>query len=152
MSGSEFLKPEFAWIVIGLLLLILEFVTPGLVIGFFGAGALLVGVLCFLTELSLNVQIVAFLVASVGMLATLRSVLSSALSMDDSGAESEDAREVVGDRAKVIQAITPELGGRVEYRGSQWRAEAAEAIPPGETVAVLGRENLTLHVKTLGHA
>ncbi len=146
MNWHELWRPEFVWTVIGLVLLLAEFALPGVVIGFFGAGALGVGAICYLTELSLHAQLLLFLILSVGMMASLRSLLTRSLAGTQ---EDGDVQDVVGESARVIQAITPEAGGRVEFHGSPWQAQATEAIPRGATVAIVGRDNLTLQVKAV---
>ena len=145
MTWNDLLQPEVVWTLVGMGMLIAEFVMPGLVIVFFGLGAILVGGICLFAELSLNEQLVVFLVSSVGMLISLRNSLTNAL-LDD---EPDDATEVVGERAKVVQTITPGSLGRVEFHGSRWRAESMEAIQQGATVEIVGRDNLTLLVKSV---
>ena len=149
MNWNDLLKPEIVWLMIGVVLLIFEFAVPGLVLFFFGLAALLVGALCYAFDLSLNAQIVLFLVSSVGMLVSLRQSLSRVFPGHaiDSEFVSEDALEVVGERAKVIQAISPQAAGKVEFHGARWRAACTCAIPEGRTVEVLGRDNLTLLVQ-----
>ena len=149
MNWNDLLKPEIVWLMIGVVLLILEFAVPGLVIFFFGLAALLVGALCYAFNLSLNAQLVLFLVSSVGMLISLRQSLSRVFlgHATDSEFTSEDALEVVGERVHVIQAIAPQAAGKVEFHGAQWRAACACAVPEGHTVEVVGRDNLTLLVQ-----
>ena len=40
---KDFMKPEIIWVLVGLLLLLMEFAVPGLIIFFFGLGAWVVG-------------------------------------------------------------------------------------------------------------
>jgi membrane protein implicated in regulation of membrane protease activity len=149
MGWQGLFEPGVVWILIGLALLIAEFAVPGLAIAFFGLGALLVGAICFFADLSLNMQIVIFLAGSLGMLVSLRNSLARLLQGSASEAEMEDAAEVVGQRVQVVQAITPQAAGRVEFHGSKWRAESTESLPAGATVVIVGRDNLTLLVKPL---
>ena len=150
MSWSDVLNPEIVWLIIGLVLLILEFAVPGLVIFFFGLGALLVGALCYAFNLSLNAQIVLFLVSSVGMLISLRQSLSRVFLGHATDSEvSEDALEVVGERVKVIQPISPQATGKVEFHGAQWQAACTCAVPEGRTVEVVGRDNLNRDLITI---
>ncbi len=51
---------------------------------------------------------------------------------------------LIGSAAEVSQALTPE--GRVRLRGEIWRARAAEAVPIGARVRVIGVDGLTLEV------
>ena len=73
----EFLKPEVIWFVVGVVLLIMEFAVPGLIIFFFGVGAWIVALVCFLTDISLNAQLLIFISSSVLCLLCLRKWLKS---------------------------------------------------------------------------
>ena len=72
---SEWLKPELIWFIAGLVMLLLEFAMPGLIIFFFGAGAILVAVICLFFDISVNAQLGIFLVSSLLLLRGLRRYL-----------------------------------------------------------------------------
>jgi len=148
---KEFLKPEIIWFLVGLALLIMEFMLPGLIIAFFGVGACIVAIVCLITEVSLNAQLIIFIVASVLSLLCLRTWLKGIFighvkSRQDM---TEDIKEFVGERAVVVEKIMPKAGGKVELHGTNWTAEADAEIPEGTAVEVIGKENLTLKVKVL---
>ena len=69
---KDFLKPEIIWFLIGLVLLILEFVMPGLIIFFFGVGAWIVALICLITDIGINTQLIIFITCSVLSLLVLR--------------------------------------------------------------------------------
>ncbi|MCK4689902.1 MAG: NfeD family protein, partial [Candidatus Marinimicrobia bacterium] len=71
----EFLKPELIWFLLGLVMLLMEFVLPGLIIFFFGVGACIVALICLILPISLNLQLVIFIISSVILLLTLRKWL-----------------------------------------------------------------------------
>lgn len=144
---------ELLWFLVGLVLLVSELALPGFVIIFFGFGAWITALLVGFGLLpSFNAQLLVFLISSVACLAVFRRkgkhlfegkvsrVLNPGSSMDD----------VQGQRVVVLQAITPGVaGGRVEFHGTSWTAEADVMIPAGQTVEIIGQDNLTLHVKPL---
>ena len=72
---KEFLKPEVIWFLIGIALLVMEFLLPGLIVAFFGAGACVVALICLLTDISLNAQLIIFISSSV--LITRASIIIS---------------------------------------------------------------------------
>ena len=148
---KEFLRPEIIWFLVGLALLILEFMLPGLIIAFFGVGAFIVGIVCLITDISLHVQLIIFIVASVLSLLCLRSWLKGIFIGHVKGRQdmTEDLKEFVGERAVVVEKISPKSGGRVEFHGTNWTAQADAEIAEGTAVEVIGKENLTLRVKTL---
>jgi membrane protein implicated in regulation of membrane protease activity len=67
--------PAVVWFLIGLGLLLLELILPGLVIIFFGAGAWITALVCVVTDINLNWQILIFLVASLLGLVLVRKYL-----------------------------------------------------------------------------
>ena len=74
---KDFMKPEFIWAMVGLILLLLEFALPGLIIFFFGVGAWIVAATCFFVDISVDAQLVIFIVSSVVLLLALRKWLKS---------------------------------------------------------------------------
>jgi membrane protein implicated in regulation of membrane protease activity len=148
---KEFLKPEIIWFLIGLALLIMEFMLPGLIIAFFGVGACIVGIVCLITDISVEVQLLVFIIASVLSLLCLRSWLKGIFMGHVKGRHdmTEDLQEFVGERAVVIEKISPKTGGKVEIHGTNWTAAADAEIPEGTAVEVVEKDNLTLKVKVL---
>ncbi|MHC4638736.1 MAG: NfeD family protein [Planctomycetota bacterium] len=148
---KDFLKPEVIWFLIGILLLIMEFVLPGLIVFFFGVGACIVGVTCIFRDISINAQLIIFISSSVLSLALLRKWLKGIfLGHTTSKQElSEDMKDFIGQRAVVREKITPNLPGKVELHGTNWQAQADEEIEEGTAVEIISKENLTLKVKAL---
>jgi membrane protein implicated in regulation of membrane protease activity len=66
---NDFLKPELIWFAVGLVLLVAEFIVPGLIIAFFAVGAWIVAGVCLATPISLNAQLGLFIISSVILLA-----------------------------------------------------------------------------------
>lgn len=148
---SEWLKPELVWFIIGLALLLLEFVAPGLILFFFGVGAWIVSIICFPFDISINIQLLIFIVSSVVLLALLRSRLKSTFLGRTvlQSASDEDMDGFVGERCVVVKEITGTIKGRVELHGTDWDAEADETISEGSAVEVISKKNITLKVKKL---
>lgn len=95
--------PAVIWFLIGLGLLLLELVLPGLVILFFGAGAWVAALSCALFNINLNWQIAIFLLASLLGLVLLRKYLK---------------RKFFGRKAKAI-ADFADGQGKIEFKGTQ---------------------------------
>jgi membrane protein implicated in regulation of membrane protease activity len=151
MDWKDFLKPEYVWAIIGVVLLIMELFIPGLVVFFFGVGALLVAVICLFANISLNVQLLVFLITSVVFLLALRNRLKGVFSGFSKSRPnmSQNPPEFIGEKVTVMQAISPVLPGMVEMHGTNWKARAEVAIPAGAMVEIIGNENLTLVVKPI---
>ncbi|TDI94945.1 MAG: NfeD family protein [Caldithrix sp.] len=147
---NEWLKPPIIWFAAGVLLLLLEFSSPGVVILFFGIGAWLTAVLCLFIDLSINMQLSAFILSSLFLLISLRKWFKRLLQgrFESNEAGEEVLSEFVGKKAVVTREITA-TGGKVEFQGSNWGAEAGTVIPQGTAVEIVGRNNITLIVKPL---
>ncbi|MFH1716500.1 MAG: NfeD family protein [Planctomycetota bacterium] len=148
---KDFLRPEIIWFLVGLLLLVLEFALPGLIVGFFGIGAWIVAVVCLITEIGINAQLVIFIVSSVLSLLLLRRWLKG-IFLGHSGSKQDlkhNLEEFVGQRAVVKEKIVPKLGGKVEFHGTNWEAQADEEIAGGTVVEIIGKDNITLKVKAV---
>ncbi len=148
---KDFLRPEIIWFLAGLALLILEFILPGLIIAFFGVGAWIVALVCLITDIGLNTQLIIFIIASVLSLLCLRRwlkgiFLGHAVSKQNL---KENLDEFVGQKAVVKENIVPKAGGKVEFHGTNWLAQADEEIAEGAMVQIIGKDNITLKVKSL---
>jgi len=148
---KEFLKPELIWFLIAIVLLVLEFLLPGLIVFFFGLGACIVALVCLFADVPLNGQLIIFIASSVSSLLLLRRWLKPIFIGHVTSRQ--DARinleEFVGRRATVIEKITPKQGGKVEFHGTHWQARADEEIAAGAVVEITGKDNITLKVKVL---
>jgi len=148
---KDFLKPELIWFLIGLALLILEFALPGLIIFFFGVGAWVVALVCLITDIGINTQLVIFIGSSVLSLLCLRKWLKGVFMGHVKSKQdmTEELKEFIGERAVVKEKIVPKAGGKVEFHGTNWVAEADEEIAEGAVVEIIGKDNITLKVKSL---
>ena len=138
---KEWLKPELIWFLSGLIMLLSEFAMPGLIIFFFGIGAWLVALICLFTDISINIQLTLFLIASILLLVSLRKWLKNIFVGRTDPKESTDEllQEFVGGKAVVIREIDPQTGGKVEFHGTNWNAESDEIIDQGTSVQIIGK-------------
>lgn len=143
--------PELIWFVIGIFLLVLEFILPGVIICFFGAGAILTAILTWIGLLpNLASQLIFFLVSSLLLLIFLRRYFSKWLKGKSIGGEEDIENEFVGKKVKVTKKIEPNNDfGRIEYEGTDWKASADEVIEAGEVVEIIEKQNITFKVKSL---
>jgi len=147
---GEWAKPELIWFIIGLVILLFEFALPGFIIFFFGVGAWLVAIFCYFFDLSLNLQLLLFILSSILLLLTLRKWLRIVFtgrsdSTNTTGGERQE--EFLGERAVVRKDIIPGSVGRVDFHGTQWNATAGEAIMKGQQVEITGKDNITFTVR-----
>ncbi len=147
----DWFTPEVMWFFMGLVLILLEFGIPGVITIFFGIGAWMVALLCLIFDIPLGLQIMIFIVGSIVPLVLLRKWFKKLLEGRSSvgPVDLDELEEFLGKRAVVTEDIAPERRGRVEFRGSTWKAEAYENIAVGTTVEIVDKNNITLIVKSL---
>ena len=142
---------EIIWFVAGLVMILLEFVQPGLVIVFFGAGAWIVSLLAYLNILeSLTSQVLVFGVVSLGLLLGLRRWVKDKFHghVGDRQNLSENLDEFTGKPVIVLQDVIPgQAGGQVEFKGTTWQAVSEQEIPKGETASIVAMDGITLKIK-----
>ncbi len=148
---KDFLQPEIIWFLVGLVLLIFEFILPGLIIAFFGVGAWVVALVCLITDIGINTQLIIFIIASVLSLLCLRKWLKGIFLGHTVSKQNlkENLDEFVGQKAVVKEKIVPKAGGKVEFHGTNWLAQADEEIAEGVMVEIISKDNITLKVKSL---
>ncbi|MFZ5863686.1 MAG: NfeD family protein [Nitrospirota bacterium] len=141
--------PFVIWLSLGVGLLIVEVVTGGFWIGFFGVGGLVTALVLWTEVIAgLNAQIAVFLLASVLPLVVLRKPLKAWLDRD---AQANRINDAAGQLAVVVQDIVPPGMGRVEYQGSTWEAESAagERLAATTRVQIVRQDGTRLSVRAL---
>lgn len=142
------LSPAFWWTIIGIALMISEFAVPGLILFFFGLGALITALTVWLLPLSLTWQLVLFVIASLISLFGLRRLMKSVFTGRATAVTKEALSEgLVDAEGTVTDSISPGTPGKILLNGTSWKAESADVLEAGETVVVVGQRSLTLIVK-----
>lgn len=134
------------WFVVGVVLLLLEFVIPGVFILFFGIGAWITSLCVYLFEPSLGIQFVIFSVTSVLSLVLLRKLILKRMTMKTVQGSDPD-EEFVGYSALCISEIGHGHNGKVEFKGTSWSASSDESIKEGQAVKIKSKNGLQLHVE-----
>ena len=138
--------PAVIWFLIGLGLLLLELVLPGLVILFFGIGAWITALVCAIADVNLNWQIFIFLIASLLGLVLLRKYLKRRFFSRTDKETQDQLEEFIGRKARAVEAFK-DGAGRVEFKGTQWSARCDEPVSEGQWVTIQSKDSLTLNVK-----
>jgi len=135
------------WVVAGLVLVVLELLTPGLFLLFFGAAAIVVGVAAGAgLAMPLWAELLAFSVLSVVSLLVFRGPLLRRMK-----SRPEDP-PVVDDFSGEIGTVQVDIAagdrGRIELRGTVWTAinDGGDALAAGTRCRVVRADGLTLHV------
>ena len=148
---SEWLTPQVIWFIVGLILILLEFMIPGVITVFFGVGAWIVSIFCLIIDIPLILQLIIFLTTSILMLILLRNWLKTIIqgSSSHTSLDMDELEEDLGKKAVVTEKIDPNSNGKVEFNGTSWQAEAYEIIEEGTPVEIVDKNNITLIVKPL---
>ena len=146
---EDFFRPEIIWCCLGILMLMAEFMCPGFVILFFGIGALAVALICLFVPISINAQIIIFLIVSLITLFSLRKWVKNVFKglTADKDKMQKNIDSYVGETAKVVEDIKTNSAGRIEFHGTMWNAISSTDIPKGTTVVIEEQNNLTFKVK-----
>lgn len=147
MDASIFSKPELVWFLIGLLLFLLELILPGFVIFFFGVGAWITAFLCLVADPGLNLQIIVFAVTSVVSLIALRKMIQKRFFFTKEGLSEAVEDEFTGREATALTDISPSGEGKVDFKGTTWKAESGSEIKAGQKVVIKGKDNFKLFVE-----
>ena len=135
------------WVLVGLGLLGLEMATPGgFYVLFFGAGALVVGVLVAAGAVQPAwLQWLLFSIFSVLSLALFRGRLVAW----SRTAPSPPVDSLLGEVATPMEDIAPDALGKAELRGTAWTARNVDARPlvKGQRGRVVRIDGLTLDIR-----
>ena len=134
------------WIVIGFVLLALEFTAASLHLGFFAVGAFVVGLLVlFGVDLPLWAELMIFTAMSLLAFFFVRPWLVAKLKLD----QKKVVDTLVGEQAIAMEEI-PALGlGKAEMRGTTWSARniGETVLNRGQRCVVAAVEGLVIHVR-----
>lgn len=135
------------WLICGVIGLGLELILPGLIVLFFGCGALITGIATWIfPSLQIEGQLVVFLVSSIVLLLMFRKMLKRRFFDKKTETSDELADEYIGKLAVALHDF--ENGrGEVEFKGSKWDAISSDDIHKGEDVIIVNRESIKLIVE-----
>jgi len=143
-------NPSIIWFLIGLALVLSEFILPGIILVFFGLGAWIVALGSWMGILgSTNAQLLTFGISSVLLLVLLRRWFQNRFIgfVGDSQTPNVNIDDFSGQLVTVTTEIQPGQSGRVEYKGAGWKATSDGTIPAGQSAVIESVEGITLHVK-----
>lgn len=144
-------SPVLIWFLAGLALILSEFLLPGIILVFFGAGAWLAALTTWLgLTPGLTGQLLTFAAASLLLLVLLRHRFRAGLTgyVGDENHPDSNLDEFRGQSVLVTEEIDP-VGdrGAVEFKGARWKARAGGPIPAGTRAVIETVDGITLMVK-----
>ena len=147
MIANIFSKPEVFWFILGILLFILELITPGFFIFFFGLGACVTAIVCMIFDPGINIQIIIFAIVSILSLLALRKILKEKFFAADDEKSKSIEDEFTGRDAVAITDFDSNNMGKVEFKGTSWKAESNAPVKIGQIVTIIEKEGFTLKIE-----
>ncbi|PID81843.1 hypothetical protein CSA17_04890 [bacterium DOLJORAL78_65_58] len=143
--------PKLIWFLIGLALVLSEFIVPGIILVFFGMGAWTAAVTTWLgLTTGWTGQLLVFGITSVVYLILLRRWFQARLTGFEGGRQDphDNIDEFDGQIVTVTEDIAANtLTGKVEFKGAVWTARAETAVPAGRRVRIRAVESTVLFVE-----
>ena len=152
MIAQFFLEQsQWAWLILGLLLLVLEILAPGTLFLWFGVSAVVVGIVCFFFDIAWQGQIILFGVLSLIAVILGRMIMARFTSVaTDKPLLNERAQALVG-RQFVLDEPIVNGRGRVKVNDSYWRVSGPDC-EKGHKVQVTGGAGVELEVEPVAKA
>jgi membrane protein implicated in regulation of membrane protease activity len=140
------------WLIIAAIFIAIEVFTSGFFLLWFGVGALVASVMALLGVGSFTLQVIVFLIVSVGLVIASRTILEKFFTRQlDSNRLRSGVEAMIGQVGTVVESSRGALNeGAVRVYGSVWTAFPTEGERPlseGESVAVERIEGNAIYVK-----
>ena len=144
-------NPTLLWFLLGLALILLEFVVPGVILVFFGIGAWATAVTTYFgLTASFQSQLLVFAISSILLLVVLRKWIKDKFygHVGDVQDQTKNLDEFSGQSVVVLEDVIPnKMEGAVEFKGARWRAVSDEHIKNGEMAIITGIDGIILKVR-----
>ena len=134
------------WLIAFLGLLLVEFLTVGLISIWFAVGALAALITAFITD-SVVVQSIVFVVVSFVVLLVTKPLVKK---LKVNTFQPTNSDRVIGKVAEVVKEITPMEYGEVKIFGTYWTAASDKKIEVGSKVVVEKIDGVKLIVRKEG--
>tara|TARA_B100000886_G_scaffold271839_1_gene195761 strand:- start:205 stop:669 length:465 start_codon:yes stop_codon:yes gene_type:complete len=132
------------WFLIGVSFLIAEFLIPSFVLFFFAIGAIIVSIITAFYDLSVNFQIILFVLFSLVSLLSLRNYMKNIFKGSEIKGKDkyfDNTTNVNKEIAVVSKTIHPAEFGEIKYKGTFYKAQSNVYIKRGKKVKVIGKRD-----------
>jgi inner membrane protein len=133
------------WLIAGLVLMVLELITPGVFLLWLGLAALLVGVIALFVDWVWQVQVIAFAAFSLAAVPLWRRVATQSAPNTDTGFLNRRSDALVG-RIFTLDHPIMDGSGRIKVDDTVWRVSGPDC-PAGSRVKVVGSDGGSLQVE-----
>ena len=133
-----------AWIVAGAIMILLELLLPGMVLGFLGSSALIVAALVWLGWIETAIAaLTTWFILSLVLLLSMRGLFLRFVGGRSERQSTDEEEDAYGTMVDVVERISPDRAGRIHYRDATWQAICYDrTIEAGEKAVLAYRENL----------
>lgn len=143
------ISPSLMWFIIGIVLLVLEALTPGFFLMFFGFGALVVSGLTFFLPIDDTLQWGAFLLVSIIALLVFRkkvkSLFQGRMAASDNMDDPVVSDQYIGREVLILKDVSKDEPGLAELNGTNWQARTeGPMLEAGKRARVVRLEGLSL--------
>ena len=145
MDGIDPSDLAWGWIILGLALAGLEMVVPGVYLIWLAVAALITGVITFVSEPSLAVQVISFVSLALIAAFSARRFLRDQPIVSADPMLNRGGQRFVGETAVVTEALVGGTG-RVHIGDSEWMARGPD-IETGRRVRITGLSGTALSVE-----
>lgn len=136
------------WLLAGLICIGLELFIPGLVIIFFGFGAIFASLFSLFIS-NFIFQSIIFISFSILPLVFLRKKFKTIFKGTLFYPDKNDGKKIF-EFAEVLEPISEKEEGRIKYKGTTWNAVSVSGkIEAGTSVKIIRREGLTFLVEKI---
>jgi len=138
------------WTVLGFVLILSELILPGAIVVFLGLAALIVAICLYLGLISGWVSaLTLWFISSLVLIIALRHLFQKFIQGDVETQNADEDLDAFGALAVVTEKIDPDADGRIDFRGSSWKAKCFEdTLLPGTKVKIISRDDITWIVET----
>ena len=138
------------WLGFGILLMLLELLLPGGIVVFLGLAASMVATaLYFNWIVEIKSAFTLWFILSIFFMLFLRSFFLQFFEGDTKVHNVDEAKDLSGSMAVVIEEIFPYKEGRVSFRDSTWIARSEERLSIGSKVLIVKQAGNLLIVKSI---
>jgi membrane protein implicated in regulation of membrane protease activity len=138
----------WAWIILGLALMGLELLAPGVFLLWLGLAAILTGLVDWAFALSWQASALCFAILSVIAVLVGRAITRRPGEEDEAVAHLNRRGQALVGRVFTLEAPIIDGSGRIRIDDSSWRV-TGPSTPAGASVRVVGVEGSTLVVETV---
>ncbi|MCB1142079.1 MAG: NfeD family protein [Leptospiraceae bacterium] len=141
----------FLWLVGGIVLILMEFIIPGVYISFLGIGALVTAGILFIAPLSVPVQLIIWAISSAVTILAAGQFLKNLFPSEKSFSKEAIRDDYTGKIVKVVKPIIPgQKGGRILFQGTEWDAVSINhEFGVGSKVRIFERDNIQFTVEAI---